>query len=66
VIIRTRKNDPEGVRHRYFFPRGVLSDTRLYDFSTVLWEFVRIAKPAASRPLFVLVHGTFRVVFNPG
>jgi len=52
IIIRTAKNDKEGVGHRYYFPRKPSSSTRLYDFSTVMWEYSCIARPGKSQPFF--------------
>jgi len=52
VIIRTRKNDPDGVGHRYYFPRGDVSPTRLFDFTTTMWDYALVAKPLSKNPFF--------------
>jgi len=53
VIIKTRKNDPDGVGHRYYFPREDISSSRLYDFTTVLWEYTKVARPVSQHPFFI-------------
>jgi hypothetical protein len=52
IVIRTRKNDPDGVGHRYYFPREDISPTRLYDFTTVMWDYVTMSLPLPKHPFF--------------
>lgn len=55
IIIRKAKNDQFGKGHKYVFPRRVVNGvSRMYDFTTVLWEFSIRAKPVAGRSFFYI------------
>ena len=50
ITIRNAKNDQEGVGHRYHYTREVvIPDKRVFDITTDLWNYVKVAKPIRHR-----------------
>ena len=53
ITIRDAKNDQDGVRHSYHYTKeAVIPDKRLFDITTDLWNYVKVAKPIRHKPFF--------------
>ena len=52
ITICDAKNDQEGVGHRYHYTKEPVTETRVFDITTDLWNFAIVTKPVKDKPFF--------------